>query len=220
LWQSLWLTVRLAASTTAALVIIGLPLANWLNQTRRRGAAFIEALVSLPIVLPPTVIGFYFLILLSPRHAIGGLWFKITGSTLPFSFSGLLVGSIVYSLPFAVGPFQAALQAVPAAYIEAMYALGATSRQVFWRVRVPMARRGIAAGATLCMAHTMGEFGVVLMLGGSIPGKTKVASIALYDEVQKMNDTGAHIYAAVLVTLSLLFLFVIAVLNRRARPAG
>jgi molybdate transport system permease protein len=220
LWQSLWLTIRLAACTTGALLVIGLPLAHWLNQARGRAAAIIEALVGLPIVLPPTVIGFYLLILLSPRHAVGGLWLQLTGGTLTFSFSGLLVGSILYSLPFAVGPFQAALAAVPGIYIEAMYALGATSRQVFWRVRVPMAKRGIAAGATLCMAHTMGEFGVVLMLGGSIPGKTKVASIALYDEVQKMNATGAHIYAAVLVALSFIFLFVIALLQRRARPSS
>lgn len=220
LWQSLWLTVRLAACTSGALLVIGLPLAHWLNQARNRSAAIIEALVALPIVLPPAVIGFYLLILLSPRHAIGGLWLRFTGSTLPFSFSGLLVGSIIVNLPFAVRPFQAALQAVPAIYIEAMYALGATSRQVFWRVRVPMARHGIAAGATLCMAHTMGEFGVVLMLGGSIPGKTKVASIALYDEVQKMNATGAHIYAAVLVALAFVFLLVIALLQRRARTSS
>jgi molybdate transport system permease protein len=215
LWQAFGLTVRLALSATAVLLAIGLPLANWLNATRLRGAAVLEALVGMPIVLPPTVIGFYLLVLLSPRHALGAFWLHLTGDTLTFSFSGLLIGSIVYSLPFAVGPFQSALRAVPSAYIEALYALGATSRQVFWRVRLPMARRGVLAGATLCFAHTLGEFGVVLMLGGSIPGKTKVASIALYDEVQKLDYPVAHAYAAILAGFSFTLLFAIALLQRR-----
>jgi molybdate transport system permease protein len=215
LWQALGLTARLALSATGILLVLGLPLANWLNGTRFRGAAVLEALVGMPIVLPPTVIGFYLLVLLSPTHALGAFWLRLTGATLTFSFSGLLIGSVVYSLPFAVGPFQAALKAVPPAYIEAMYALGATSRQVFWHVRLPMARRGVIAGATLCFAHTLGEFGVVLMLGGSIPGKTKVASIALYDEVQKLNYPVAHAYAAILAGLSFALLFAIALLQRR-----
>jgi molybdate transport system permease protein len=219
LWQSLWLTLRLASSATAVLLVLGLPVANWLNSTRFRGAAVLEALVGMPIVLPPTVIGFYLLILLSPQHPLGAFWLRLTGNTLTFSFSGLLVGSIVYSLPFAVGPFQAALKAVPAVYIEAMYALGATSRQVFWHVRLPMARRGVLAGATLCFAHTLGEFGVVLMLGGSIPGKTKVASIALYDEVQKLNYPLAYIYAGILAGFSFVLLLAIALLQRRGDHA-
>ena len=220
LWQSLWLTLRLAFSATAVLLGLGLPLANWLNGTRFPGAAALEALVGLPIVLPPTVIGFYLLVLLSPQHPFGAFWLRLTGDTLTFSFSGLLIGSIVYSLPFAVGPFQSALKAVPTAYVEAMYALGATSRQVFWRVRLPMARRGVLAGATLCFAHTLGEFGVVLMLGGSIPGKTKVASIALYDEVQRLNYPLAYTYAALLAAFSFSLLFAIALLQRRRDPGG
>jgi molybdate transport system permease protein len=220
LWEALWLTLRLAFSATAVLLVLGLPLANWLNLTLFRGAAMLEALVGLPIVLPPTVIGFYLLVLLSPRHPLGAFWLRLTGGTLTFSFSGLLIGSIVYSLPFAVGPFQSALRGVPAACIEAMYALGATSRQVFWRVRLPMARRGILAGAMLCFAHTTGEFGVVLMLGGSIPGKTKVASIALYDEVQKLNYPVAHAYAAILAAFSFSLLFAMALLQRRRDRAA
>ena len=212
--------MRLALSALAILLLLGLPLANWLNRTRLRGAAVLEALVGLPIVLPPTVIGFYLLVLLSPRHPLGAFWLRLTGNTLTFSFWGLLVGSVVYSLPFAVGPFQAALKAVPAIYVEAMYALGATSRQVFWRVRLPMARRGILAGVTLCFAHTLGEFGVVLMLGGSIPGKTKVASIALYDEVQKLNYPVAHAYAAILAAFSFVLLFALALLQRRGDRRG
>ena len=219
LWQAFWLTLRLASSATAVLLVLGLPVANWLNATRFRGAAVLEALVGLPIVLPPTVIGFYLLMLLSPQHPLGAFWLRLTGDTLPFSFSGVLIGSIVYSLPFAVGPFQAAFKAVPAAYIEAMYALGATSRQVFWHVRLPMARRGVCAGATLCFAHTLGEFGVVLMLGGSIPGKTKVASIALYDEVQKLNYPLAYTYAGILVGFSFVLLFGIALLQRRGESS-
>jgi molybdate transport system permease protein len=220
LWQALGLTTRLAFAATAVLLALGLPLANWLNGTRFRGAAVLEALVGLPIVLPPTVIGFYLLVLLSPRHPIGALWLRLTGETLTFSFSGLLVGSIVYSLPFAVGPFQAALRAVPMAYVEALSALGATPRQVFWRVRLPMARRGVLAGATLCFAHTLGEFGVVLMLGGSIPGRTKVASIALYDEVQKLNYPLAYTYAAILAALSFSLLLAVALLQRRGHALG
>jgi molybdate transport system permease protein len=217
LWQALWLTCRLALSATAILLALGLPLAHWLNSTRWRGAAVVEALVSLPIVLPPTVIGFYLLVLLSPQHSLGAFWLRLTGNSLTFSFAGLLIGSVIYSLPFAVQPFQAALKAVPRVYTEAAYALGATSRQVFWMVRLPMARRGVGVGATLCFAHTLGEFGVVLMLGGSIPGKTKVASIALYDEVQKLNYPAAHVYAALLAGLSFTLLFAVAVLQRRAQ---
>ncbi len=220
LWQALWLTFRLAFSTAAVLLALGLPVANWLNNTRFRGAAILEALVSMPIVLPPTVIGFYLLVLLSPQHWLGAFWLRLTGDTLTFSFSGLLIGSIVYSMPFAVGPFQSALKGVPNGCVEAMYALGATSRQVFWRVRLPMARRGVLGGATLCFAHTLGEFGVVLMLGGSIPGKTKVASIALYDEVQKLDYPVAHAYAAILAAFSFALLLAIALLQRRGQPPG
>jgi molybdate transport system permease protein len=217
LWQSLALTLKLAAVTTVLLFFVALPLAHWLNVTRFRGAAFIEALVSLPIVLPPTVIGFYLLVLFAPQNFLGGLWQTVTGHTLTFSFSGLVLGSMLYSLPFSVQPFQAALKAVPESCIEAARTLGASPWRTFWRIRVPLAHRGLAVGATLTFAHTVGEFGVVLMLGGSIPGETRVASIALYDEVQKLNYPNAHAFAAVLLVLSFAMLLAVTFLQRRSR---
>jgi molybdate transport system permease protein len=215
LWQALWLTLRLALVTTVFLLVCGIPLAHWLNSSRMRGIAALEALVALPIVLPPTVIGFYLLMLFAPQSPLGQTWIAVFGRALPFSFSGLVVGSVLYSLPFAVQPFQAAFKAVPQTYVEAVAALGAGARQTFWHVRLPMARRGLFVGATLAFAHTLGEFGVVLMLGGSIPGETKVASIALYDEVQKLDFAVAHAYALVLLVLSFALLLTVTLLQRR-----
>ena len=220
LWQSLALTLRLAAVTTFLLFFTALPLAHWLNTTRFRGAPLIEALVSLPIVLPPTVIGFYLLVLFAPQNPAGGLWQSITGSPLTFSFAGLVVGSMIYSLPFSIQPFQAALKAVPESCIEAARSLGANPWRTFWRIRVPLAKRGLLVGATLTFAHTVGEFGVVLMLGGSIPGETRVASIALYDEVQKLNYANAHAFAALLLVLSFALLLVVTFLQRRTPPTS
>ena len=216
LWQSVWLTLKLASLTTVALFILGIPLAHWLNVSRWRGALVVETLVTLPIVLPPTVIGFYLLVLFAPQNPFGRLWIELTGHTLAFSFSGLVVGSIIYSLPFAVQPFQAALKAVPYTLIEVARISGANFLQVFWYVTLPIARRGIGAGIALSFAHTIGEFGVVLMLGGGIPGVTRVASIALYDEVQKLNYPAAHSIALVLLGISFALIFAIAMLQRRA----
>ena len=218
LWQSLWLTLRLAAITTVALGLVGLPLAHWLNTTRWRIAPMLETIVSLPIVLPPTVIGFYILVSFAPTHPPGSWWRELTGAPLAFSFTGLVIASVFYSLPFAVQPFQAALRAVPRELIDAGTALGASPARVFLRLHVPLAWRGIAAGLTLGFAHTLGEFGVVLMIGGAIPGVTKVASIALYDEVQRLDYASAHTFAAVLLVLSFLLLLVVTLLQRR-RPA-
>jgi molybdate transport system permease protein len=215
LWQALWLTLRLALVTTALLLVVGIPLAHWLNTTRLPGVAVLEALVALPIVLPPTVIGFYLLTLFAPQSPLGRTWVAIFRHPLPFSFPGLVVGSVLYSLPFAVQPFQAAFKAVPQTYLEAIAALGARTHQTFWHVRLPMARRGLLVGATLAFAHTLGEFGVVLMLGGSIPGETRVASIALYDEVQKLDFAVAHAYALVLLVLSFALLLLVTLLQRR-----
>jgi molybdate transport system permease protein len=217
LWQSLGLTLRLAAITTLVLGIVGLPLAHWLNRTRWRLAPVIETLVSLPIVLPPTVIGFYLLVGFSPNHPPGSWWRSVTGGPLAFSFTGLVIASVFYSLPFAVQPFQAALRAVPRELLEAGRALGATPFRVWLRLHLPLAWRGIAAGLTLGFAHTLGEFGVVLMIGGSIPGVTKVASIALYDEVQKLAYPQAHAFAALLLGLSFVLLLAVTLLQRR-RP--
>ncbi|MDD5201228.1 MAG: molybdate ABC transporter permease subunit [Terrimicrobiaceae bacterium] len=219
LWQSLWLTIRLALATTTILILIGLPLAQFLNNCRWRGIVFLEALVTLPIVLPPTVIGFYLLVAFAPQNLPGWLWERLTGHPLVFTFSGLVVGSVIYSLPFAVQPFQSALKAVPLEVREAAMICGATPLQTFWHVTLPLARRGIGVGVTLSFAHTIGEFGVVLMLGGNIPGVTRVASIALFDEVQKLNYAAAHAFALVLLAISFTALLTIGLLQRKKDPA-
>ncbi|MEO6244674.1 MAG: molybdate ABC transporter permease subunit [Opitutaceae bacterium] len=219
LWEALWLTLRLAAITTLCLGLIGLPLAHWLNTTRTRLAPFIETLVGLPIVLPPTVIGFYLLVAFSPNHPPGSWWRDVTGAPLAFSFTGLVIASIFYSLPFAVQPFQAALRAVPRELVEAGRTLGGSPARVFLRLHAPLAWRGITAGLTLGFAHTLGEFGVVLMIGGSIPGVTKVASIALYDDVQRLAYPQAHAFAAVLLVLAFGLLLAVTLLQRRRPPA-
>jgi molybdate transport system permease protein len=215
LWQSLLLTFELAAVTTALLAVIGLPLAHWLNTSRSRIAPVIETLVALPLVLPPTVIGFYLLILFSPAHPPGSWWVALTGHSLAFTFWGLVVGSVVYSLPFAVQPFQVALKGVPREQLDACAAHGAPPWRVWTRVHLPLASRGIAAGLTLGFAHTLGEFGVVLMIGGSIPGVTKVASIALYDEVENLSYSRANAFAALLLALSFALILAATLLRRR-----
>lgn len=217
LWQALWLTIRLASLTTLLLILLGIPLAYWLVHSRSRFGALIETLVSLPIVLPPTVIGFYLLIALSPQHTLGRTWFDATGSSLAFSFSGLVIGSIIYSLPFAVQPFMQGFKSVRSEFVEAAASLGANARQRFWTILLPESRSAIAAGATLSFAHTIGEFGVVLMIGGNIAGETRVASIALYDETQKLDYASAHAYAVVLLVLSFALLLAITLLQRRSK---
>ena len=215
LWQSLGLTFELAAVTTVILGIVGLPLAHWLNTSRRALAPIVETLVALPLVLPPTVIGFYLLIGFSPDHPPGSWWVALTGHSLAFTFAGLVIGSVIYSLPFAVQPFQVALKSVPQEQLDACAAHGAPPWHVWTRVHLPLASRGIAAGLTLGFAHTLGEFGVVLMIGGSIPGVTKVASIALSDEVQTLDYSRAHAFAAILLVLSFLLILTATLLRRR-----
>ncbi|MGB8354581.1 MAG: molybdate ABC transporter permease subunit [Chthoniobacteraceae bacterium] len=214
-WESVFLTLRLAFVSTLLLMVLGLPIAHWLNRSRWRGIIFIETLVTMPIVLPPTVIGFYLLVIFAPQHAPGALWKAVTGHTLAFSFSGLVVGSIIYSLPFALQPFQAALRSVPDLYVEAAKVEGASTWQIFRNVNLPLAWRGIMVGIVLSFAHTVGEFGIVLMLGGSIPGQTKVASIALYDEMQKLNYSLAEAYALTLLAISFTLIFFISLLKRK-----
>jgi molybdate transport system permease protein len=216
LWQALGLTVELAAATTAVLAVIGLPLAHWLNVSRMRFAPMIETLVALPLVLPPTVIGFYLLVAFSPSHAPGSWWVAVTGHSLAFTFLGLVLGSVIYSLPFAVQPFQAALRGVPQEQLDACAAHGAPPWHVWTRVHLPLASRGIAAGLTLAFAHTLGEFGVILMIGGSIPGVTKVASIALYDEVEALDYRSAHAFAALMLVISFVLILTATLLRRRA----
>lgn len=215
LWEAIGLTLRLAAVSSLVLLVVGVPLAQWLNTTRVKGAILVETLVSLPIVLPPTVIGFYLLMLMSPQQPVGAAWVSVFGHPLPFSFTGLVIGSVVYSLPFAVQPFQAAFRAVKREMVQSALALGLTPRQTFWSIVLPLSKHGILTGVSLSFAHTMGEFGVVLMLGGNIPGQTRVASIALYDEAQKLNYATAHAYAVVLLAISFVILVGITYLQRR-----
>jgi molybdate transport system permease protein len=214
-WQAVWLTLRLAFTTTLFLVLLGIPLAQWLNRCRWRGVVLLETALTLPVVLPPTVIGFYLLVVFAPQRTLGTWWKGAFGHSLAFSFAGLVVGSMIYSLPFAMQPFQAALRTVPKAMVDAARLDGASTWQAFWHVTLPLAGRGILVGVVLSFAHTVGEFGVVLMLGGSIPGKTKVASIALYDEVQKMNYSSAHAYAVVLLAISFVLILFMSFLRRR-----
>ena len=215
LWGAIGLTLKLAFVSSLVLLVLGIPLANWLNNSRMRGVIFIETLVSLPIVLPPTVIGFYLLVLMAPQQPIGAAWVSVFGQPLPFSFAGLVIGSVIYSLPFAVQPFQAAFRSVRREMTDTALALGLTKRQVFWSIVMPLSKHGILTGVSLSFAHTMGEFGVVLMLGGNIPGATRVASIALYDEAQKLNYDAANAYAAILLLVSFVILVGIAFLQRR-----
>ncbi|MDZ4136894.1 MAG: molybdate ABC transporter permease subunit [Paracoccaceae bacterium] len=211
----LWLTFRLAAITTLVLLVIGTPLAWWLAFTKSRGKPVIEALTALPLVLPPTVLGFYLLVLLSPRSPIGGAWLSLTGTTLTFSFLGLVVGSVIYSLPFAVQPLQSAFEAVGRGPLEAAAMLRAGPFDRFRSVAAPMAARGFLTAAVLSFAHTLGEFGVVLMLGGNIPGKTKVISIAIYEQVETINYAEAHALSAILLVFSFLVLLMVYSVNRR-----
>ena len=215
LWQSFWLTLRLATITTLVLGVLGLPLAHWLNTTRLRLAPAIETLVALPIVLPPTVIGFYLLVAFSPNHPPGSWWREFAGAPLAFSFTGLVIASVFYSLPFAVQPFQAALRGVPRELLDAGAALGARPLRVFLKLHAPLAWRGIAAGLTLAFAHTLGEFGVVLMIGGSIPGETRTAALAIYDRVQAFDDAGAGVLAAALVAVSVAAIIAVQALGSR-----
>ncbi|MEB0133938.1 molybdate ABC transporter permease subunit [Actimicrobium sp. CCC2.4] len=215
LWVALGLTLQLAAVSTVILMLIVLPLGWWLATTRHRAALLLEILMSLPLVLPPTVIGFYLLTLLSPQHALGQWWQQLFGQTLPFSFAGLVIGSCVYSLPFALQPVMAAFRMLRPEIAQAAYSLGMTRWQAFLHVLLPLSKAGVYSGAILAFAHTIGEFGVVLMLGGGIPGVTRVASIALYDEAQKLNYPDAHGFALLLLALSFILLCATTALQKR-----
>lgn len=213
--SAIFLTLNLAAVTTLILFALGTPLAWWLATTRSRWRPVIEAITALPLVLPPTVIGFYLLILLNPTAPIGQFWVGLTGDTLTFSFSGLVVASLLYSLPFMVQPLQTAFERIGRDQIEAAASLGAAPFDLFVSLVLPLSVRGFLTAGILTFIHTIGEFGVVLMVGGNIPGRTRTLSIALYDHVEALRYDEAHALAAGLVGLSLLVLSLVYWLNRR-----
>jgi molybdate transport system permease protein len=210
-----WLTIRLAAISVAMLLVLGTPLAWWLARTRSRARIAVEAASALPFVLPPTVLGFYLLLLLGPRGPIGGPFLELTGETLTFSFAGLVIASIVYSLPFVLQPLQAAFETIGRAPIEAAATLRAGPIDAFFTVVLPMASRGYLTAAVLGFAHTLGEFGIVLMVGGSIPGRTRVVSIAIYQHVESLEYAEAHVLAAGMLVFSFAVLCVVYAVNRR-----
>jgi molybdate transport system permease protein len=218
-WSALRVTLQLAFATTAILFVIGLPLAVWLSATKFRFRFVIEAVVALPLVLPPTVLGFYLLYATGPRSPLGSLFRDLTGTTLPFSFGGVLLASVLFNLPFAVRPFVAAVAAVDRRLIEAAWCLGVSRFEAFWRITFPLASRGILAGLVLTFAHAVGEFGVVLMVGGNIPGVTRTLSIAIYDDVQSLNYERAGTTALVLLGFSFAVLCLTQSLSRSGASA-
>jgi molybdate transport system permease protein len=214
-WQAIGLSLRLSACTTLVLVVFGLPLAYWLANTRWRGRFLIEAIVALPIVLPPTVLGFYVLMAIGPLSPLGRSYESLFGHRLPFTFQGLLVASVLYSLPFAVQPFTSGFAAVDRRLVEASWCIGASKLATFFRVALPLAWPGVLAGMVLSFAHTVGEFGVVLMIGGNIPGQTRTVSVSIYDEVQALNYAAANQTSLVLLIFSFAVLAVTYGLQRR-----
>ncbi|MCP5090577.1 MAG: molybdate ABC transporter permease subunit [Gammaproteobacteria bacterium] len=211
----LLLSMQLAAVTTVVLIIFGTPIAWWLSQTPSRWKPIAQAIVAMPIVLPPTVLGFYLLILLGPHGAIGSWWVELTGSALTFSFTGLVIASCVYSLPFAVQPMQSVFESLPRQTLEFAWTQGASKLDAFFAVAVPMSIRGFIGAAVLSFAHTLGEFGVVLMVGGNIPGETRVVSIAIYDHVETLAYGAAHQMSLLLLGFAFVVLLAMFVINRR-----
>lgn len=217
--QALWLTLRLAAVTTALLLCLAIPLSFWLAYGRARWRPIIEAAATLPLLLPPTVLGFYLLVLLGPRTAAGRLLIHIAGHPIAFSFSGLVIGSMIYSLPFAVQPIVSGFSAIAPEILDAAKLLGAGRLRTLLEIVLPLSRRSVFAAAILCFTHTVGEFGVVLMIGGDIPGATRTLSIAMYDQVQDFRYSDANHTALLLLAVSLIALIFVYGWGRQARRA-
>lgn len=212
-WQPLWITFKLAGITTVLLLLVAIPLAYWLSTTRSSVKPVIETLVSMPLVLPPTVLGFYFLVVFSPNNAFGNWLDEWLGIKLVFSFGGLVIASIIYSLPFMVHPILSGLSNLPASLREASYVMGKSPFTTLRKVLLPNIRTSVLTGIVLAFAHTVGEFGVVLMIGGSIPGKTRVASIAIYDEVEALDYAAANFYSLVLFLTTFAILLAVYLIN-------
>ncbi|MDO3695742.1 molybdate ABC transporter permease subunit [Wenyingzhuangia sp. chi5] len=212
-FEPLLLTFKLASITTILLFLIAIPLCYWLVQTNSKTKPFVETLVSMPLVLPPTVLGFYFLVFLSPNTTFGNWLENMLGIKLVFSFLGLIIASIIYSLPFMVHPIQSGLTALPKSYTETAVLMGKSKWTILTKVLLPNIKPAILTGLVLTFAHTIGEFGVVLMIGGNIPGKTKVASIAIYDEVETLNYAAANQYSLILLSISFIILLSVYLIN-------
>ncbi len=205
-WSALWLSVRLAATTTIVLLAIGIPIAYWIVFSRWRGKFLVETIVALPLVLPPTVLGFYVLIAIGPMSPLGRFYASLAGHGLPFTFEGLVIASVLYSMPFAVQPFSAEFASVDRRLLEASWSLGVSRLDTFRRVVLPLSIRGLVTGIVLSFAHTLGEFGVVLMVGGNLPGVTRTVSISIYDAVQSLDYTAASRTSLLLLVISFLIL--------------
>ncbi|HKU20285.1 MAG TPA: molybdate ABC transporter permease subunit [Terriglobales bacterium] len=214
-WQAFLLTVKLAVLVTAILLVLGLPIAYWLTYSRRRWKFLIEAVVGMPLVLPPTVLGFYILLALGSKSPLGRWWESLTGHTLAFTFEALVIGSVIYSLPFTVQPLAAAFSTVDRKFVAASATLGASRLRTFFRIILPLSVSGLLTAIALTFAHTMGEFGVVLMVGGNIPGVTRTVSIDIYDQVQATNYASANQTALVLLAISFVALSLVYAWNRK-----
>ena len=201
-WQPFWITLKLAVITTLILFVIALPIANWLANSKNKIKSIFETLISMPLVLPPSVLGFYFLVLFAPSGMFGNIIEHLFNTRLVFSFPGLVIASVIYSLPFMVHPIQSGMTSLSKSIIEASYSLGKSKWLTFWKIVLPNIKPSILTGLVLTFAHTIGEFGVVLMIGGNIPGQTKIVSIAIYDEVESMNYQNANIYAMILFAIT------------------
>lgn len=218
-WIAIWVTFKLAACTALILMVVGLPIAYWVSFSRQRWKFIVESVVALPLVLPPTVLGFYILVAIGPHSPFGRFYNELVGHPLPFTFEGLLLASILYSLPFAVQPFAAAFEQVDRRLIEASWTLGVSKLSTFFKLIVPLSKAGLVTGAVLSFAHTMGEFGVVLMVGGNLEGETRTVSIDIYDEVQALNYAGAAKTALFLLVVSYAVLLLVYAVNRNVWAA-
>src|SRR5215467_4095503 len=214
-WEAFATTLKLATVTSGILLVIALPLSYWVAFSRWRWKFIVEAVVALPLVLPPTVLGFYILIAMGPQSPLGRFYESIAGHGLPFTFEGLVFGSVLYSLPFAVQPIAAAFGSIERKYIEASWMLGVSNLETFFRVIIPLSWAGVLTGVVLSFAHTLGEFGVVLMVGGDIPGVTRTLSIDIYDQVQALNYYQAGVTSATLLIISFVILSIVYALNRK-----
>lgn len=217
-WRAIVLTFKLASITTVMLLLVSAPLAWWLARTRSRIKPVVEAVVAMPLVLPPTVLGFYLLLFLGPQGMAGALWQSFSGTPLTFTFTALVIASMLYSLPFVVQPLHTAFEYVGNRPAEVARSLGASAWDAFATVTLPLAARGVLTATVLGFAHTVGEFGVVLMVGGNIPGQTQVLSIVIYDHVEALNYPAAHVLAAGLIGFSFVVLLTVFVINRRFAP--